>query len=259
MIKISTEKSSREQFNKQAEKYSNWSVTRNTQYLQKYLEFCEINADDTLLDVACGSGDFVICAVPKVKSACGIDVSDNLINIAEKEAADLGLENASFKCGEFENVEISNKYSTVVCRMALHHFIDPKYTFKKINECCLSDGKIGIQDIIAYDDEEVQEFFETFEKYVDKSHNRSLSLDELTSMYEENNIKISKIKRFNREISIKRYMSHAEQSEESINSINKLMKKGLKNEKVSKYLTLKDGEIFFKREVALILGDKKEK
>jgi ubiquinone/menaquinone biosynthesis C-methylase UbiE len=50
----------REQFNKQAEKFANWSVGRNVEYLNAYFEFCGIQPTDTLLDVACGPGEFTI-------------------------------------------------------------------------------------------------------------------------------------------------------------------------------------------------------
>jgi ubiquinone/menaquinone biosynthesis C-methylase UbiE len=48
------------QFDKQAENFSNWSVTKNIEYQRAYFGFCEISPQDTLLDLACGTGEYAI-------------------------------------------------------------------------------------------------------------------------------------------------------------------------------------------------------
>jgi ubiquinone/menaquinone biosynthesis C-methylase UbiE len=55
------------QFDKQAHNFSSWSVTKNKEYQEAYFKFCEIVSQDTLLDFACGTGDYAIAAAPRVK------------------------------------------------------------------------------------------------------------------------------------------------------------------------------------------------
>ena len=74
------------QFDKQAQIFSNWSVTKNTEYQKAYFDFCEISPQDTLLDFACGTGDYVIAAAPIVKYVHGVDISRGMIEIAKKQA-----------------------------------------------------------------------------------------------------------------------------------------------------------------------------
>jgi len=51
------------QFDKQAQNFSNWSVTKNIEYQKAYFDFCEISSHDTLLDFACGTGEYaVLCS-----------------------------------------------------------------------------------------------------------------------------------------------------------------------------------------------------
>lgn len=247
-------KTSREQFNKQADKYATWSVTRNLDYLQKYYEFCDIIPEDTLLDVACGSGDFPIFAAEQVQYAYGIDVSDKLIEIAKKEAHAKNLTNAGFQCADFETLDLPSKYSTIVCRMAFHHFIHYKDVFKKMYELCIPSGKIGVQDIVAHEDELVRDFFETFEKQVDNSHNCSLTKNDFLEMYRSNQLTIVKTMDLDREINVNEYIQHAVQSEASQKQINDLISHGLTDPRISKYLTAKDDGVYFKRKVFLILG-----
>lgn len=47
----------RDQFNKQATKFDNWTMTQDEKTHQFLLEFYDISATDKLLDFACGTGD----------------------------------------------------------------------------------------------------------------------------------------------------------------------------------------------------------
>lgn len=249
-----TNDANKERFNKQAENYSKWDVTSNIDYLNKYFEFCDIESEDTILDVACGSGDFTIFSAPKVKYAHGIDISDKLIEIAKKNAEALKIENIKLKCSEFETECLTNKYSIVVCRMAFHHFIDQNKIFKRMYDLCLPNGKIGIQDFVGNENIIVKEFFDKFEKYVDVSHNCSLTKNEFIKMYNDNNMKITKTMELDREISVSNYIKHAVQSKENLEKINELIISGLEHPQISQYLVSRNDEVYFKRKVFLILG-----
>lgn len=52
----------RNQFDSQAEQFSNGSVTKNREYQRVYFEFCRIERGDTLLDPACGTGEYALFA-----------------------------------------------------------------------------------------------------------------------------------------------------------------------------------------------------
>ena len=86
----------RQQFNQQTDKFSNWAIMRNIEYMKQYYEFCGMVKDDTLLDVACGSGEYAIFCAQKIKEVCGVDLSSKMIEVARKNAGELQLENISF-------------------------------------------------------------------------------------------------------------------------------------------------------------------
>jgi hypothetical protein len=52
-------------------------------------------------------------------------------------------------------------------------------------------------------------------------------------------------------------LGHARQSKENKKGISKLLEKGLGDLDISKYFIVKDKDLFFKRVVFLILGEKK--
>ena len=94
----------RDQFNKQAEKFANWSIGKNIEYLNGYYNFCDIQSSDKLLDVACGPGEFTIFIAKRILETRGVDISDREIEIANSLIKEFGLSNIEFDCSDVEKL-----------------------------------------------------------------------------------------------------------------------------------------------------------
>lgn len=247
----------RKQFDKQAENFSSWSVTKNIEYQKGYFDFCKLSSQDTLLDIACGTGEFAIFAAPKVKYVHGIDISRRMIEIAKKQAAEETTRNINFLCHPVEKTPFEDEsFSIVTCRSAFHHFHDYDSIFDEMTRCCQKGGRISVQDIVAYSEDKINRFFEEFEKEVDVSHHKALSKVYIKSLYDQRSIKIVNTFEIEIELHFQEYLGHAQQSAESKSKIGNLLENGLTDPDVSKYFIIKDRDLFFKREVFLILGEK---
>lgn len=247
----------KEQFNKQAENFANWWIGRKIEYLQAYFEFCQIQSDDSVLDVACGPGEFSLFLAQKTRKVSGVDISDVEINMAKDLVMKFGLENTDFVCADVEKLPFTDKsHSVVLSKSAFHHFINPDVVFKEMIRCCKNGGKISIQDIVAYKDGYINNYFETFDKLVDISHNKTLSEKEFNTLYIKNNIEKLADFRLDVDLNVNKYLSHAKQDEKDIIKIKDLLKEGEADQKLKDYLFRKEGELFFKRPVYLILGRK---
>jgi ubiquinone/menaquinone biosynthesis C-methylase UbiE len=243
------------QFDKQAQNFSNWSVTKNIEYQKAYFNFCEISSQDTLLDIACGSGEYAVFAAQKVKYVHGVDISKGMIEIAQKQAAKENINNISFLCHPVENTPFEDRsFSLVICRSAFHHFQDYDGIFDEMIRCCHRGGRISVQDIVACSDERIDSFFEEFERAVDVSHHKTLNKEFIKSLYYQRNIRIKNTFEIEIELHLQEYLGHAQQSEESKRKIGNLLEKGLKDPDISKYFVIKNGDLFFKRGVFMILG-----
>jgi tRNA/tmRNA/rRNA uracil-C5-methylase (TrmA/RlmC/RlmD family) len=86
------------QFDAQAQSFRSWSVTRNEEYMQAYFEFIGLQKEDELLDVACGTGEFSIFCAGRIRGVHSIDISEGMIELAQKQARASGLTNLTFKC-----------------------------------------------------------------------------------------------------------------------------------------------------------------
>jgi ubiquinone/menaquinone biosynthesis C-methylase UbiE len=247
----------KKQFDKQAQNFSDWSVTKNIEYQKAYFDFCEINNQDTLIDFACGTGEHAIFAAAKVKHVHGVDISKGMIEIAKQQAAKENVNNISFLCHPVEHTPFEDgSCSIAICRSAFHHFFDYHGIFDEMIRCCQSDGRISVQDIVAFPDEKINNFFEKFERLVDVSHHKTLPKEYIQSLYEQKNIKITKTFEIEIELQFQEYLNHAQQSEECKKNISNLLEMGLSDPDISKYFFVKEENLLFKRNVFLILGEK---
>ena len=141
----------KQQFNKQAQKFSNWNITQNQEYLEAYFGFCEIQPHETLLDVACGPGEFPVFCAKRMKKTVGIDISDKEIEIGRKYAIENNLVNVEFYCDNVEKLPFDDGiFDIVTCKSAYHHFTKTKKVFKEMVRCAKKGGRVSIQDICAY-------------------------------------------------------------------------------------------------------------
>jgi ubiquinone/menaquinone biosynthesis C-methylase UbiE len=249
----------RQQFNIQADKFSNWAITRNIEYMKRYYEFCGIVKDDTLLDVACGTGEYAIFCAQKIKDVCGVDLSSKMIEVARKNASELQLENISFIAQDvFELPFESGRFSIVNSKSAFHHFNDYKTIIGEMKRCCENGGKISVQDIIAYENPEINDYFEKLESLIDISHNKTLSCDFITQLFRDNDLVILRSHTININLNLHEYINHAVQTEERRKEINGLIDYGVNDTEITKYFIRKEGEWYFKKNVFLVLGVKRQ-
>jgi ubiquinone/menaquinone biosynthesis C-methylase UbiE len=249
----------RDQFNKQAENFSSWSVTQNKEYHQAYFTFLGMTSDDSLLDVACGSGEFTLFAASQIKGAVGVDISDRMIDLARKSASQNGPTNVTFLCHDVSDIPCNdNTFSIVICKSAFHHIHNYDGILVEMIRCCRDSGRISIQDIVAYENDHVNDFFEQIERLIDISHHVTLSKDFIRDLYTRHNVTITSTFEVSVDLNFREYLAHAKQSEEGLAEIRKLLETGLSDHKISQYFSVKDGDLYFRRNVFLILGEKSQ-
>ena len=249
----------RRQFDIQAQNFSNWSVTKNEAYMLAYFEFIDLHKVDELLDVACGTGEFSVFCARKIKRVHGIDISEGMIKLAHKLAQNSELANVTFECHDVEHIPCAdNSFSVVQCRSAFHHMEKYSTVFEEMLRCCQPNGRVAVQDIMAYEDQKVNSFFEALEKEVDVSHNATLHRQEFVDLFERNQVEVIRSFTVEIELNFREYLGHAFQSGGSLEKIGDLLEKGLQDEDISRFLYMDgDNELVLKRAVFLILGWKR--
>ncbi len=243
-------------FDINAEQYSKWEVTSNDSYLNKFYEFADIEKNDRVIDIACGSGDFLIACSEKIGKSKGIDISKKLIEIAHISSKNKHVNNLSFEVKNIEQEENikGESYDAIVCRMAMHHFEHTDLAFEKSLTYAAQECKVAMQDIVAHDVEIVDRYFDKLEKYIDQTHKSIISKDDFEYLFRKNEIDIEKAVVLEREIILDKYIQHAKQSPEQIQKLDKHIIEGMSNPIIRKYIYKKDNITVFKRKILLIKG-----
>lgn len=96
----------------------------------------------TVIDLGCGSGALLIPLAelfPKLQFV-GVDLSENMLKMAEKERAKRQLKNVSFLQENFTQLAsiADNSIDFVYCSMAIHHLP----TIVTLNETCQEVGRV---------------------------------------------------------------------------------------------------------------------
>ena len=250
----------RRQFDIQAQNFSNWSVTKNEEYMKAYFEFIDLQKDDELLDVACGTGEFSVFCARRIRRVHGIDISAGMIELANKLAQTNGPTNVTFECHDVEHIPCAdNTFSVVQCRSAFHHMENNSTVFEEMLRCCQPNGRVAVQDIMAYEDQKVNMFFEALEKEVDVSHNATLHRQDFIDLFDRNQVEVIRSFTVEIELNFVEYLSHAHQSECCIEKIGDILEKGLQDADISRFLYMNgDNELVLNRAVFLILGQKRK-
>ena len=247
----------KEQFNKQAANFNDWPVTQEEKIHRALYNFFGIKADERLLDFACGTGAFAVYAAQRTKAVQGVDISEGMIEIAVESAEQRVLKNIAFLCCDVEKVPLeSDDFDCVISKSAFHHMKNYKTVFKEMIRCCKKQGRIGIEDVISYDDKKTDDFFEKLECEIDISHNVSLPKTEIINLYKKNGVEIFRLFESISELNFIDYVNHAVQTEDAGQKISTLLETGLKDDQISKWFVTRNNALFWRRKVLTIVGRK---
>ena len=180
-----------DQFTRQAVPFSQSSGHSNEESLRLLMELAELSSEDTVLDVACGTG-MVACAFAEIaKHVSGIDLTSAMLEQAKLLAQQRNLSNLSWFQGDIESLPFDDQnFSVVVCRYAFHHFLNPGSVLTEMSRVCHPRGKIMIIDAIL--PPEKIDPYNRFEKMLDPSHNRALTMEELRELLKNAGLKETK-------------------------------------------------------------------
>lgn len=119
-----------------------WDNDKNELDLHKIktavIPLLDLKDDDTILDVACGTGIFIETLKEKYKNIkiTGIDFAQNMIDKAMKKFPDTDFIVTDVVSLPFEN----NTFNKVMCLNAFPHFEDKNKAVKEINRVLKKNG-----------------------------------------------------------------------------------------------------------------------
>ena len=115
----------------------------------------ELQPGETVLDLGSGGGIDVLLSARRVGPsgrAIGIDMTDEMLELARRNAAEMGVANVEFRKGTIETLPVADSsVDVVISNCVVNLAADKGAVFAGIARVLRSGGRMGISDVVADD------------------------------------------------------------------------------------------------------------
>ena len=115
----------------------------------------ELHAGETVLDLGSGGGIDVILSAKRVGptgTAYGLDMTDEMLALAQQNAADAGVTNVHFLKGVIEQIPLpASSVDVVISNCVINLSVDKPAVLTEIARVLKPGGRVGVSDIVAED------------------------------------------------------------------------------------------------------------
>jgi len=115
----------------------------------------ELREGETVLDLGSGGGIDVLLSARRVGPAgraIGVDMTDEMLELARRNAADAGATNVEFRKGTIEDLPLdAGSVDVVISNCVINLAADKGAVFTEIARVLREGGRMGVSDIVAVD------------------------------------------------------------------------------------------------------------
>lgn len=212
------------QFGSTARSYVTSEIHQKGKDLQLLLAISEITGEENLLDIATGGGHTANLFAPHVKHVTALDLTQPMLQEAEKFIKGNGHKNVEFVQGDAEQLPFSDQtFDIVTCRIAPHHFPNIEKFIDEAYRVLKNEGYFLLDDNVTPESDEQDQFYNTVEKLRDYSHFRAWKKTEWLKMLELQGFLVEELYRFEKTFEFDSWCNRMKLSKTSKDEITNLM------------------------------------
>jgi 2-polyprenyl-3-methyl-5-hydroxy-6-metoxy-1,4-benzoquinol methylase len=170
-----------DQFSQQASAYAGLVNVSEAPPVDPLIELTSPQPGEHVLDVGCGTGQFVVKIARQVQHATGMDLTPAMLDQARVYQSRSGVTNVSWQLADSTALPAEDAcYDLVVSRSMFHHAADPVATLREMRRVCKPGGRVAVMDLAP--DSTKAPAFDAIELLRDPSHARTLTTAELRQL-----------------------------------------------------------------------------
>jgi ubiquinone/menaquinone biosynthesis C-methylase UbiE len=192
-----TNDSVREQFGAVAAAYVSSAYHSAGPDLKALVAAAAFRGDERVLDMGSGAGHMALAVAPHVAKVTGIDVTPEMVGVANALATERGVANVRFEVGDVTALPFADgAFDVVTSRVSAHHYADPQRALEEAWRVLAPGGRFFLIDTVAPEDPALDTFFNAFELLRDSSHVRNWRGSEWVRMFARAGFEARVLERF---------------------------------------------------------------
>jgi SAM-dependent methyltransferase len=175
----------RRAFDAQAETFNRSAVANDARILDEMVSLGAPRRTERWLDAACGPGIVSRRLASLAGAVLGIDLTPAMVDVARREAAAAGIENATFEVGDATATgHAGDSFDGAMTRFSIHHLPAPGRLLDELARVVRPGGRIVVVDHLADDDADAASWSQEIERLRDPSHWACLTATRLRALGE---------------------------------------------------------------------------
>jgi len=244
-----------DQFTKQAIPFTQNAAHSAEYEIKRLVTLSNVSKNDTVMDVACGSG-LVSCELARIAHhVTGIDITPAMIEQANLLRQQKNLHNIKYEIGDVSHLPYGDEsFSIVITRYSFHHLVDPYLVLSEMKRVCIPKGRVVVIDATPASDR--VDMYNYVEKLRDPSHVKALTFAELQKMLKEIGLTIINTESYGVEMELERLLQSSFPNPGDKDKIHRLFIEDVQNNTLGLNSHYVGREIHFMYPTSMIIAQK---